>query len=79
MVSLSAGKADLGIDVAVEKHRRERNLPSLQTFVIDVISSTEANLHAEDAEVLKKTKLSSSFIRQWIAEQQQKEGVATVQ
>lgn len=52
----------------VHKLRAEKSLPALETFVIDVISSTEASVDDEDAEVLKNTKLSSTFIRQWIVE-----------
>lgn len=62
-------KADL---YAVDKHRKEKGLSSLKTFVIDVISATEANLDAADADALKKTKMSSTFIREWIVEQQKK-------
>lgn len=57
---------------AVDKHRKEKGLSSLETFVIDVISATEANLDAADADALKKTKMSSTFIREWIVEQQKK-------
>ncbi|CAL1705139.1 unnamed protein product [Somion occarium] len=61
--TLSGGKM-------IEKLRREKNLPSLKTFVIDVISS-EACIETEDPDILKKAKMSSTFIRQWIVEQQQ--------
>lgn len=53
----------------VDKIRRDRGLPPLRTFVIDVISHTDANLDAEDAEALRKTKMSSTFIREWIVQQ----------
>ena len=56
----------------VNKHRGENGLSILKTFVIDVISSTESNLDAEDSEALKKTKMSSTFIREWIVEKQEK-------
>ena len=36
--------------------------------MIDVISATEASVDAEDAEVLKRAKMSSTFIRAWIAQ-----------
>ena len=52
--------------LAVATHRAEKNLPPLQTFVIDVISPTSTNLAHEDAELLKQTKMSSTFIREWI-------------
>ncbi|KAK7693749.1 hypothetical protein QCA50_003321 [Cerrena zonata] len=61
--TLSGGKM-------IEKHRREKSLPLLKTFVIDVISSTEANLDG-DADTLKKAKMSSTFIREWIVQQGQ--------
>ncbi|KZT26556.1 Nucleotidylyl transferase [Neolentinus lepideus HHB14362 ss-1] len=52
---------------SIDKSRKEKSLPPLQTFVIDVISSTETSLDHSDAELLKQTKMSSTFIRQWIA------------
>ncbi|KAL4254050.1 hypothetical protein ABKN59_002486 [Abortiporus biennis] len=52
----------------IESRRKEKSLPLLKTFVIDVISSTEASLDDEDTEALKKTKMSSTFIREWIKE-----------
>ncbi|TFK54741.1 Nucleotidylyl transferase [Heliocybe sulcata] len=52
---------------SIDKLRREKSLPPLRTFVIDVISSTETSLDNADAELLKQTKMSSTFIRQWIA------------
>lgn len=58
------------ISKIVENRRREKSLPLLKTFVIDVISSTEANLDG-DADTLKKAKMSSTFIREWIVQQQQ--------
>lgn len=56
----------------VENIRREKGLSPLQTFVIDVISPSESNLDAEDADALRKTKMSSTFIREWIVEQRTK-------
>ncbi|TRM62564.1 hypothetical protein BD626DRAFT_569714 [Schizophyllum amplum] len=58
---------------AIAKHREEKGLPALQTFVIDVISPTSHLLDAEDEHALRETKMSSTFIRQWIIEQQQQE------
>lgn len=53
--------------VPVHKERARKGLPALETFVIDVISSDSSKLDHEDAEILKQTKMSSTFIRQWIA------------
>ena len=57
----------------VAKHRAEHNLPALQTFLIDVISSTTASLDHEDAEWLKVHKLSSTYIRHWIVDHNKEE------
>ena len=57
----------------VTKYRAEHNLPALQTFLIDVISATTASLDHEDAEWLKKHKLSSTYIRQWIVDNNKQE------
>ena len=54
---------------SVDKERREKSLPPLHRFVIDVISHSETNLDAEDADALKRTKMSSTFIREWIVQQ----------
>ena len=54
----------------VHSYRKEKGLPPLQTFVIDVISPTSSNLDHEDAEMLKQTKMSSTFIREWIVQKQ---------
>ncbi|KAA1469552.1 Nucleotidylyl transferase [Dentipellis sp. KUC8613] len=51
---------------AVTKRRAEKSLPALRVFVIDVISHSSARLDAEDLELLKQTKMSSTFIREWI-------------
>ncbi|KAL1743449.1 hypothetical protein HDZ31DRAFT_83384 [Schizophyllum fasciatum] len=56
---------------AIAKHREEKGLPALRTFVIDVISPTSHKLDAEDEHALRETKMGSTFIRQWIVEQQQ--------
>ena len=50
---------------AVNKVRRENGLGELVMFLIDVISPSEMNIQSEGD--LKAKKLSSSFIRQWIA------------
>ncbi|KAJ7125493.1 Nucleotidylyl transferase [Mycena crocata] len=51
---------------AIASHRAEKDLPALQTFTIDVISATSTSLSDEDAELLKQTKMSSTYIREWI-------------
>ena len=50
---------------AVNRVRKENGLSELAMFLIDVISPSEMNIQGEGA--LKEKKLSSSFIRQWIA------------
>lgn len=54
----------------VDKKRAAESLPPLRTFVIDVISSESEKLNHEDMEMLKQTKLSSTFIREWIVKNQ---------
>ena len=56
----------------VEKHRKEKSLPPLHRFVIDVISHSDTNVDAEDAEAMRRTKMSSTFIREWIVQQRNK-------
>ncbi|KLO18622.1 Nucleotidylyl transferase [Schizopora paradoxa] len=51
---------------AIARIRNEKGFPPLECFVIDVISATSADLVAEDMEWLRKTKMSSTFIREWI-------------
>ncbi|KAG1756429.1 uncharacterized protein EDB91DRAFT_1325482 [Suillus paluster] len=51
---------------SIDKKRAAESLPPLRTFVIDVISSESEKLDHEDMEMLKQTKLSSTFIRDWI-------------
>lgn len=53
----------------VAKHRAEKGLPPLTSFVIDVISHNDTNLDSRDVEMLKATKMSSTFIREWIVKQ----------
>lgn len=57
----------------VATYREAHNLPSLQTFVIDVISADSEKLDYSDIELLKRTKMSSTFIREWIVERMKKE------
>ncbi|KAJ7775001.1 hypothetical protein B0H16DRAFT_1509174 [Mycena metata] len=52
--------------VAIATHRAAHGLPALKTFTIDVISATETNLSDADANLLKQTKMSSTYIREWI-------------
>ncbi|KAI0054014.1 Nucleotidylyl transferase [Auriscalpium vulgare] len=73
--ALVVSKETLSGGAAVDKRRQEKQLPPLQTFVIDVISHTSHRLDDEDAELLKKTKMSSTFIRQWISANRVAHGV----
>lgn len=59
---------------AVEKKRSELGFPALETFVIEVISAREVALDSDDPELLKKTKISSTFIREWIINRRQGQG-----
>lgn len=54
----------------VDKRRAELSLQPLRTFVIDVISATDASVDAEDAALLKTAKMSSTYIREWIVKNQ---------
>lgn len=60
----------------IAAHRKAHNLPPLDLYVIDVISATSHNLDHDDVAWLKDAKLSSTFIRAWIAEQQAKSAPA---
>ncbi|CCM06878.1 uncharacterized protein FIBRA_09186 [Fibroporia radiculosa] len=55
---------------SIHAHRKDKGLPPLETFVIDVISATEASIDDADAERLKSAKMSSTYIRQWIVDHQ---------
>lgn len=57
----------------VATHRAAHNLCALDLYVIDVISATNHNLDHEDVGWLKDAKLSSTFIRSWIAEKNAKQ------
>ena len=57
----------------VDKKRKELGFPALETFVIEVISAKDVALDSDDAELLKKTKISSTFIREWITNKQRDE------
>ncbi|KAI0345333.1 Nucleotidylyl transferase [Trametopsis cervina] len=67
--AIVVSKETLNGAAAIQEIRRKKGFNSLKTFVIDVISHTEASLDAEDAETLRKTKMSSTFIREWIVKQ----------
>ncbi len=54
----------------VAKHRESKDFPALEVFIIDVISATSANLDHQDVTWLRNAKLSSTFIRQWIVDNQ---------
>ena len=58
----------------VAEHRQKHNLPTLDCFVIDVISMTEANLEFENLDLLRGAKLSSTYIREWIVQKKAREG-----
>ncbi|KAI0005985.1 Nucleotidylyl transferase [Russula compacta] len=58
---------------AVDKYREEKGFPPLKTFVIDVISHSSPRLDVEDLEGLKQAKMSSTYIRRWIASRQKRE------
>ncbi|PPQ63253.1 hypothetical protein CVT24_006778 [Panaeolus cyanescens] len=64
--ALVVSKETLSGGDAIAKHRKAHNLPALQPFLIDVISATNASLDGDDADWLKKHKLSSTYIREWI-------------
>ncbi|KAI0372933.1 Nucleotidylyl transferase [Pilatotrama ljubarskyi] len=62
---------------SIAKRREERSLPALKTFVIDVISATEASVDAGDAALLKTAKMSSTYIREWIAKNRRHDAPAS--
>jgi len=64
--ALVVSKETLSGADAIAKIRIEKGLPPLERFVIDVISATSVDLGAEDMELLRKTKMSSTFIREWV-------------
>ncbi|KAI9509334.1 Nucleotidylyl transferase [Russula earlei] len=55
---------------AVNKCREEKVFSPLKIFEIDVISHSSSRLDVEDVEALKRAKMSSTFIRQWIVSRQ---------
>ncbi|KAH9901542.1 Nucleotidylyl transferase [Cubamyces lactineus] len=70
--ALVVSKETLPGAAAIAKRREEQSLPALRTFVIDVISATEASVDAEDAALLKTAKMSSTYIREWIVKNQRR-------
>ncbi|KAI0636704.1 Nucleotidylyl transferase [Trametes polyzona] len=64
--ALVVSKETLPGAASIAKRRAEQGLSELRTFVIDVISATEASVDAEDAAVLRTAKMSSTYIREWI-------------
>jgi pantetheine-phosphate adenylyltransferase len=65
--ALVVSRETLGGAKSIATHRAAHNLPPLQTFVIDVISHLDENIVLEDAADLRKAKMSSTAIREWIA------------
>ncbi|KIK57627.1 hypothetical protein GYMLUDRAFT_45789 [Collybiopsis luxurians FD-317 M1] len=55
----------------IHDHRRAKDLPGLRTFIIDVISHVDPNITEKDLEIMRNTKMSSTFIRNWIAKREQ--------
>ena len=56
----------------VAKHRKEHDLSSLHTFIISVISHTTDEDLGDDGKKMKEAKMSSTFIREWIASKAEK-------
>ncbi|KAI0672950.1 Nucleotidylyl transferase [Trametes maxima] len=71
--ALVVSKETLSGASSIAKHREAQALPALRTFVIDVISATEASVDAEDAALLKTAKMSSTYIREWIVKSKQQQ------
>ncbi|KAF9791216.1 hypothetical protein BJ322DRAFT_1104878 [Thelephora terrestris] len=71
--ALVVSKETLSGAAAIDRKRKELGFPPLETFVIDVISANHVALDSDDPELLKKTKLSSTFIREWIVDRQRHE------
>ncbi|KIM65345.1 hypothetical protein SCLCIDRAFT_1212514 [Scleroderma citrinum Foug A] len=65
--ALVVSKETLPGATAIAKERARKGLPALETFVIDVISADSDKLDHEDAELLRQTKMSSTYIREWIS------------
>ncbi|KAI0748528.1 Nucleotidylyl transferase [Daedaleopsis nitida] len=72
--ALVVSKETLPGAASIDQRRAELGLPPLRTFVIDVISATEASVDAEDAAVLRTAKMSSTYIREWIVKNRERTG-----
>ncbi|EKM55169.1 uncharacterized protein PHACADRAFT_94240 [Phanerochaete carnosa HHB-10118-sp] len=70
--ALVVSRETLNGAATIEQIRKDKGLSPLRTFVIDVISHSDAKLDVEDAETLRKIKMSSTFIRKWIVQQRSK-------
>jgi len=71
--ALVISKETLSGGAAIHRKRKELGFPTLETFVIEVISAKDVALDSNDPELLKKTKMSSTFIREWIVSKQRHE------
>ncbi|KZV84255.1 Nucleotidylyl transferase, partial [Exidia glandulosa HHB12029] len=58
---------------AIASHRKEKNLPQLEVFIINVVSRDAAEILGEsvDSDTLVQSKMSSTAIRQWIVDHPQ--------
>ncbi|KAF9532210.1 hypothetical protein CPB83DRAFT_847418 [Crepidotus variabilis] len=78
--ALVVSKETLNGGEKIRARRKEKNLPALKTFLIDVVSATSASLEHEDVEWLKENKLSSTEVRRWIvAKEKGKQGAEEVE
>lgn len=75
--ALVVSKETLNGASIIAKTRQEKSLPPLKTFVIEVISPAASIVTSEDPSLLRETKMSSTFIRQWIVEKGQREDAGT--
>ncbi|KAF5386789.1 hypothetical protein D9615_001603 [Tricholomella constricta] len=67
---LVVSRETVGGAEAVATQREAMSLPPLQTFIIDVISPHSTRLDHDDMELLRRTKMSSTFIRDWLADKE---------
>ncbi|KDN49010.1 hypothetical protein RSAG8_02363, partial [Rhizoctonia solani AG-8 WAC10335] len=65
--ALVVSRETVGGASSVARLRSEKSLPPLDLFVIDVISSSSVVLPERDTAVLRGSKLSSTYIREWLA------------
>ncbi|KAJ3984627.1 Nucleotidylyl transferase [Lentinula detonsa] len=63
----------------IADYREKKQLPKLTVFIIDVISHTSSNITEEDLSLLRQTKMSSTHIRNWIAEREKQQQEAQTQ